>query len=346
MAPTPDDTLHIQPIRPPAPVAVSPAAAASIPATQDEAVARARAKLAAIQSPASQPAATTQPEAEAKVKPTAAKPKPRPTSRLRPIAGAVGTFVLLMVVFKAQVIVSQIGYLLHKNNQPAVAELPVAGAQTAPPEPLINIPKINVSVPVIYEPSIDEAKIQKDLEGGVVHYGNTAVPGQPGNSVIVGHSSNDWWEPGNYKFVFILLDKLAAGDNFSVNYNSVKYVYEVTSVTIVAPNDLSVIQPTPEPTITLITCTPPGTSWKRLIVKAKQVSPAPTTATASTDLSQPDHGQRLPGNAPGLLTQVSLAWKNITTTVGGWFGQHPSQSVPAPTAPSQTAPGQTLPGAK
>jgi LPXTG-site transpeptidase (sortase) family protein len=182
----------------------------------------------------------------------------------------------------------------------------------------------------MFAKSNNEASIQKDLESGVVHYANTALPGEAGNSVIFGHSSNDWWEPGNYKFVFVLLDKLAVGDTFSVNYNSKQYIYKVSETKVVLPTDLSVLNSTTDPEMTLITCTPPGTSWKRLIVKAKQISPDPSVVNSKSSLSSSSDNQgTLPGNSPSLTDQLSKWWHSFT----GLFG-HDSSGNGNATPPS------------
>lgn len=244
------------------------------------------------------------------------KPVRTMPSRIKPIATAFGAFVLLVLLFKLPVYINQAKFAAQKidgNAQP----LPVVTA-TVPSNPIISIPKINATAPIIFEPSYDEAKIQKALEGGVVHYGGTPNPGEPGNSVIVGHSSNDWWEPGAYKYVFILLDKMVVGDTYSVNYNSKQYIYQVTEVLVVAPNDLSVLKATTEPTMTLITCTPPGTTWKRLVIKAKQISPTPTLTAV------PKPGTTtgvLPGNAPSFWEKVQSFW-------GGIFGNKNTDPTP------------------
>jgi hypothetical protein len=97
---------------------------------------------------------------------------------------------------------------------------------------------------------------------------------------IFGHSSNDWWQPGNYKQIFVLLDKLKAGDQIEITYQSKRYTYEVTGSRVVLPTAMSVLDPTSSPTLTLITCTPIGTSLKRLVVTAKQIDPAPGVGSA------------------------------------------------------------------
>jgi sortase A len=246
--------------------------------------------------------------------------KPGLPSKVKPILTAAASFVVILSLFKLPVFLQQFSYLA-KKPAPAPVVTPVAQVETASPEPVISIPKINVNAPVVYEPSIEEAKIQKSLQNGVVHYATTAKPGEPGNSVFVGHSSNDWWEPGNYKFVFVLLDKLAPGDTFSLNYGGRKYIYEVTDSKVVEPTDLSVLAPTAEPMATLITCTPPGTNWKRLIVRGKQISPTPEQVrTQATTTSDNLPSILLPGSAPSFMEQIGQVWHNLKQSVGGWFG--------------------------
>lgn len=243
------------------------------------------------------------------------KVRPLP-SKARPIISAVASFVLLMLVFKSEVVISQVKYLTGKGD--TVEQTPVKATPAAAEvstAPLIEIPKIKVSAPIVYEPSTAESAIQKSLQRGVVHYGNTPEPGQPGNSVIVGHSSNDWWEPGKYKFVFVLLDKMIVGDKFSINHKGKRYVYQVTSTKIVVPTDLSVLAQTDEPTVTLITCTPPGTSWKRLIIHAKQISPAPQIVHTATPNVLDASIAKLPSNAPDFLGQIWGFFKELLDKV-------------------------------
>lgn len=243
------------------------------------------------------------------------KVRPLP-SKARPIISAIASFVVLMMVFKSEVVISQIKFLTSKGeteDQTPVPAKPAAAEVSS--APLIEIPKIKVSAPVVYEPSVSEPAIQKALQRGVVHYGNTPEPGEPGNSVIVGHSSNDWWEPGKYKFVFVLLDKLIVGDKFSINHKGKRYVYQVTQSKVVAPTDLSVLAPTTEPTVTLITCTPPGTSWKRLIIHAKQVSPAPQIVHTAAPKALDASIVKLPSNAPDFLGQIWGFFKGLLDRV-------------------------------
>ncbi len=119
-------------------------------------------------------------------------------------------------------------------------------------------------------------RIYSNLEKGVVHYSDTAKPGNPGVAVILGHSSAYPWYKGNYGAVFALLSKLKIGDRFYVQYaDNRTFVYEMTQSIIFNPfaNDerLTALENAPGSSIILISCYPVGTNYKRIAVQAKQV---------------------------------------------------------------------------
>ncbi|HSX44626.1 MAG TPA: class D sortase [Candidatus Saccharimonadales bacterium] len=174
------------------------------------------------------------------------------------------------------------------------------------PESKVIIPKINVEVPVNFdEKSLDEKVIQKDLENGVIHYAATSFPGQKGNGAIFGHSSNNIFNQGKYKFAFVLLKRLDPGDTFIIQYKGKRYVYQVYDKQIVKPTDLGVLNNTNKPaTFTLITCDPPGTSLNRLVVWGQQISPDPLSNIASTPIKTSTQPKILPGNAPTLWQRI------------------------------------------
>lgn len=158
------------------------------------------------------------------------------------------------------------------------------------PDPLLTIPKLAVQAPVVYDlTTLDEAVVETKLESGVVHYpirGANAVPGEIGNTVILGHSANDVFAPGNYKFVFLRLEQLKDGDYFYLNYNGKRYTYIVTGRKVITPNQVSELAiSTNKPIATLVTCVPVGTSTNRLLVFGEQVAPDPNTATAQNNTS-------------------------------------------------------------
>lgn len=155
---------------------------------------------------------------------------------------------------------------------------------SVPPEPKLIIPKLNVEAPIVTDAeNNEEATIQRALERGVVLYPNTGYPGELGNQVIFGHSSNNLFNKGSYKYIFALLGKMEKDDIIYVNFESKQYTYKVINKKIIKPTEVSVLAEQPVPAlITLITCDPPGANVNRLVIQAEQISPKPDTNKPST----------------------------------------------------------------
>lgn len=217
--------------------------------------------------------------------------------------GFVALIIFLFGFFNERFIAPFISPSKDVSNAPLIID---SNAITAGSEPLITIPKINVQIPVVYtEPSVDEEAVQKALESGVLHYATTPNPGERGNGVIFGHSSNNIFNKGKYKFAFVLIKKLEVGDTFTIQKDGKRYVYKVFEKKIVTPNDLSVLgeQGGKTATMTLITCDPPGTSINRMVVIGEQISPSPDGNTVSTVAQQKELPVILPSNAPSLWSR-------------------------------------------
>ncbi|HSH17767.1 MAG TPA: sortase [Candidatus Saccharimonadales bacterium] len=198
----------------------------------------------------------------------------------------------------------------------AAAETPIIVDQTAKVpvnEQKIIIPRINVEIPVDYsQTTTSERAIELALDKGIVHYPTTVKPGQAGNAAFFGHSSNNIFNPGKYKFAFVLLNKLIPKDVFYLTYEGKTYAYQVVSRRIVKPTEVGVLGPVEgyASTATLITCNPPGTSINRLVVVGQQISPdpagntAPVVPTAVAVPSEPADSDNLPGNGPSLWSRL------------------------------------------
>jgi len=111
----------------------------------------------------------------------------------------------------------------------------------------------------------------RSLDKSLVQYPGTALPGQPGNTVILGHSVlPQFFNPDNYLTIFSPLYNLHAGDKILLDYGNKRYTYAVNNLYEVSPRDLQPLrQDFSQKKLTLITCSPPGTSLRRLIVEAK-----------------------------------------------------------------------------
>lgn len=143
-------------------------------------------------------------------------------------------------------------------------------APKLPPRPS-KITHYTVSVP---ELKIKEATVEiggEDLMKSLIHYPGTALPGQPGDTIIFGHSVlPQFFNPENYKTIFSTLPTLEKGDEILVNFDGILYRYRVTKMFEVKPSDISVLaQHYDRRYLSLITCVPPGTYLKRLVVRAR-----------------------------------------------------------------------------
>jgi sortase A len=125
------------------------------------------------------------------------------------------------------------------------------------PIAILEIPKIALKVAVASGTS------DKTISQAVGHFTETALPGQVGNCALVGHRN---FTTGEF---FLKLDKLKPGDDVILTTYGNTYVYKVTGQQVVNPGDVQVLNATPTPTITLVTCTRNGK--QRLVVKGELV---------------------------------------------------------------------------
>lgn len=121
---------------------------------------------------------------------------------------------------------------------------------------LLRIPKINL------EEAVKEGSTKSVLSSALGHVENTAFPGKNGNCCIAGHR--------NYVFgkYFNRLEEVTSGDIIEIETMNNIYTYEVDSIEVVEPEDVSVLDYSDGKNLTLITCTPFMIGSHRLIVHA------------------------------------------------------------------------------
>lgn len=141
----------------------------------------------------------------------------------------------------------------------------------APKEAKINqLKAYTLTIPKL---DIDAATVEfgGDLKKSLVAWPTSPAPGTYGNNIIFGHSELPQFANGkNYEGIFTYLMNLTKGDEIFVDYDGVRYKYLVSDKKVVDATDLSVLeQRFDNGYLTLITCVPPGTLWKRGIIKAK-----------------------------------------------------------------------------
>jgi LPXTG-site transpeptidase (sortase) family protein len=151
------------------------------------------------------------------------------------------------------------------------AEDPVMIALSGQPDRL-SIPALGIEAPLVYIEEKTQKAYKKALRDGVVHFPETAEPGQPGNAYFFGHSSDLPWAPGDFKTVFALLPAIETGTHiYLTDRVGNVFTYAASSTKVVTPDDLSVLDQSMKPkrTLTLQTSYPVGTALRRFVVTAE-----------------------------------------------------------------------------
>jgi LPXTG-site transpeptidase (sortase) family protein len=135
----------------------------------------------------------------------------------------------------------------------------------------IVIPKIGANARIIAQVDPYNSNIYKvALTKGVAQAKGTALPTQTGNMFLFSHSSANLLEAKTYNSVFYLLSKLHKNDELFIFYQGTKYIYKVSDTKLVDAKDVFYLNPKSEvKTLTLMTCWPAGTTYKRLLVIAQ-----------------------------------------------------------------------------
>ena len=201
---------------------------------------------------------------------------PRLLERAKGLAGDVRPFLTRRVVSLALVILGTVllGYVggeywgMYRSQKNLEAEwehqaatVSAPGQPQTSPELMLTrllIPKIQMDAIVV------EGASRRDLSAGPGHMMQTAEPGETGNAVITAHRDT----------FFRHIYELNKGDQIQVRRSGRTFTYEVTGKKIVMPEDVSVIKPTTNPQLTLITCYPTyyiGPAPKRLVVFSRLV---------------------------------------------------------------------------
>jgi sortase A len=131
----------------------------------------------------------------------------------------------------------------------------------------ISIPSLGIENAIVSIKS-------EDLTKSLIQYPETALPGQSGSPVIFGHSTlPQFFDPQKYTTIFSTLPKVKVGSDIFVTYDGLKYTYRVNKLYEVKPSELWVLrQDYSEKTLKVVTCVPPGTTLKRLIVEADLIT--------------------------------------------------------------------------
>lgn len=240
--------------------------------------------------------------------------KSRRHRRFIPIIAGVSVVLLILFLQYNRLIFAPIMAYVSPGNAPAteIEALDPTITQTVSPDPRLIIPKLNIDVPINFDVPLSD--VMSAMNHGVAHYrisGASAYPGEVGNFVITGHSAGDVYSSNPYKYIFSGLERLEEGDLIYVNYKSVRYTYKVIGKQVIEPTNVAaLVVQTDRPLITLVTCTPLGTSRFRLLITGEQISP--TTGDAKypdSTVINIDEAEVLPSNEPSFFEGI---WNWLT----------------------------------
>lgn len=165
-----------------------------------------------------------------------------------------------------------------QKNDPAIKIPDVALSEPEEEEKFVDkpdsleIPKIEIVAPLVFIDTDEKNAFDEALKNGVVHYYKSALPGEAGNTIILGHSAPSGWPKRYYEWVFSRLNELAEGDEIFAYYENREYIYKVTNKYFLKPGeDVPNSNLTnSERVISLISCWPPGQNIKRIVVQGER----------------------------------------------------------------------------
>ncbi len=164
----------------------------------------------------------------------------------------------------------QVSVLPGSSAPPSAAnDIPLAYRNLVKPMPPMQVPTpapqrpTRIVIPAIkVDATVVHGDDWEDLKKGAGHHIGSANPGERGNMVISAH--NDVFGE-----LFRYLENVELEDRITVYSGSQAFDYVVKAKRVVEPSDVSVMSPTSQPVLTLITCYPYLIDTHRLVVIAQ-----------------------------------------------------------------------------
>lgn len=138
-----------------------------------------------------------------------------------------------------------------------------------------SVTSYTISIPKLKIKDVTSTVGAEDLNRSLIHYGGTGMPGEYGTGIVFGHSILPvFYDPGSYRAIFSTIHTLEIGDKIIVNYDGIEFTYIVYDKQIVDPTDFAILeQHFDNSYLNLVSCYPPGTYYKRLVVKTRLLRP-------------------------------------------------------------------------
>lgn len=173
------------------------------------------------------------------------------------------------------VIINGLDYTKASNWFPGSIQNEFFSVPTTVTEVTDNSPdSYTLSIPSLGIINAQVAIRDEDLTKHLVQYPQTALPGQIGSPVIFGHSTlPQFFDPKKYTTIFSTLPKVKVGSDIFITYDGIEYTYRITKTFEVKPNELWVLrQDYSDKNLKVITCVPPGTTLRRLVVEGTLIN--------------------------------------------------------------------------
>ena len=134
----------------------------------------------------------------------------RKSRHFAPAMAAVGVMLVFLFLQYNRVLFASVeAYVTPGNMDPSTLIVDPSTKVAVSADPRLVIPKINVNVPIVWDAvASDQNSLNRAMDKGVAWFniqGASARPGEKGNFVLSGHSSNDWLDNGDYKFILSLI---------------------------------------------------------------------------------------------------------------------------------------------
>lgn len=201
------------------------------------------------------------------------------TSAIAPISYDLGKYILDYDPPLVDPLVSSSGFSpIVLNSRDLSTDFTQASSWFVSPPALstasASVEFFSLSIPRLDMNNIPVEVNGSDLKKNAIHFPGTAIPGDWGNSVVFGHSSlPQFYRPGNPVTIFNRLPGIRTSDNIIVMYDGIVYRYKVSLTMEITPQDIQVLeQKFDRRQLTLVTCVPLGTYWRRFVAIAQLVN--------------------------------------------------------------------------
>jgi len=174
-------------------------------------------------------------------------------------------FGLVSGFFESKII-AKTADIFEKDKAPA----PLKNSEPSEKENSVEIPKIEILAPLVVSESASEKDLSKLLNQGTVYFPGSVLPGEAGQTIILGHSAPPNWPKIKYDWVFTRISELVVGDEIFIYFNHRKYTYHVTEkIFLDRGEEAPKLLTNSDNVVVLISCWPPGKDLRRIAVEAK-----------------------------------------------------------------------------